>query len=186
MNALAKPEVGKYVNDHFVASFQKISSFKLVGENKKQGGNVASYFCTPDGRVLHAIAGPVDAKTMLKEARWVVETWKLADLKGVRDNPLGFKNLWSQAHLDRLRQEYKLDPGKMNNLPFPVNPAVLTSLGKTGGGRNKNQGKQLDKQGKVHVLLASNAVPKIEQVYNVVFEKILNQKINSIPVVQKG
>ena len=46
---------------------------QIVGK-AKQGGNVATYFCAPDGRVLHAIAGPVDAGTMLREAKWVVET----------------------------------------------------------------------------------------------------------------
>ena len=60
MNALADPEVGKYFKEHFLASFQKVGTFRIVGKNK-QGGNVASYFCAPDGRVLHVVAGPVDA-----------------------------------------------------------------------------------------------------------------------------
>ena len=77
MNALANDEVGKYLNEYFVSSFQKVATFRIVG-NQKQGGNVASYFCAPDGRVLHAIAGPVDAATMLREAKWVVETTKKA------------------------------------------------------------------------------------------------------------
>ena len=57
MNALASPEVGKFVNEHFSSSFQKVATFKIVGA-AKQGGNVATYFCAPDGRVLHGIAGP--------------------------------------------------------------------------------------------------------------------------------
>ena len=77
MNALANDEVGKYLNEHFVSSYQKVATFKVVG-GQKQGGNVASYFCAPDGRVLHVIAGPVDAATFLREAKWVVETTKLA------------------------------------------------------------------------------------------------------------
>ena len=52
MNALANPEVGKYLNEYFVSSFQKVATFRIVGK-QKQGGNVASYFCAPDGRVLH-------------------------------------------------------------------------------------------------------------------------------------
>ena len=73
MNALANPEVGKYLNESFVCSFQKVATFRIVN-GQKQGGNVASYFCAPDGRVLHVVAGPVDAPTLLREARWVVET----------------------------------------------------------------------------------------------------------------
>ena len=65
MNALANPEVGAFLNKHFVSSFQKVATFQIVN-GQKQGGNVASYFCAPDGRVLHCVAGPVDAGTMLR------------------------------------------------------------------------------------------------------------------------
>jgi hypothetical protein len=103
VNALANPEVGKYFNEYFVSSFQKVATFKIVGA-QKQGGNVASYFCAPDGRVLHAIAGPVDAGTMLKEAKWVVETTKKAidDSKG---DGAKFKAIMRKAHADKLRNE---------------------------------------------------------------------------------
>src|SRR5207253_3715095 len=69
---LANAEVGKYLNEFFVPSYQKVATFKIV-DGQKQGGNVASYFCAPDGRVLHVVAGPVDAATLLREAKWVVE-----------------------------------------------------------------------------------------------------------------
>ena len=78
MGALANAEVGKYLNANFVSSFQKVATFRIVAGGQKQGGNVASYFCAPDGRVLHVVAGPVDAGTLLREARWVVETTKKA------------------------------------------------------------------------------------------------------------
>ena len=51
MNALANPEVGKYLNEYFASSYQKVATFKIVN-GQKQGGNVAAYFCAPDGRVL--------------------------------------------------------------------------------------------------------------------------------------
>ena len=44
-----------------------------VVDGRKVGGNVATYFCTADGRVLHAIAGPVDAGVLLREAKWVLD-----------------------------------------------------------------------------------------------------------------
>ena len=44
MNALANDEVGlSTLNENFVSSYQKVATFKVVG-NQKQGGNVASYF----------------------------------------------------------------------------------------------------------------------------------------------
>ena len=39
---------------------------------------MAAYFCAPDGKVLHVVAGPVNAQTMLREAQWVVNTTKQA------------------------------------------------------------------------------------------------------------
>ncbi len=107
MNALANPEVGKFLNEYFVSSFQKVATFRIVAGGQKQGGNVASYFCAPDGRVLHVIAGPVDAATMLREARWVVETTKQAMAESKGDGA-AFKAYFRKAHAERLRREHGL------------------------------------------------------------------------------
>ncbi len=106
MNALANPEVGKYLNEYFVSSFQKVATFRIVN-GQKQGGNVASYFCAPDGRVLHVVAGPVDAPTLLREARWVVETSKRL-IKESHGDGAKFKALLRTAHAQRLRQDHGL------------------------------------------------------------------------------
>jgi hypothetical protein len=103
VNALANDEVGKYLNEYFVSSYQKVATFKIVN-NQKQGGNVASYFCAPDGRVLHVVAGPVDAATLLREAKWVVETTKLA-MKDANGDGAKFKAYFRKAHAERLRTE---------------------------------------------------------------------------------
>ena len=63
--------------EHFEATHQKAGTFRVV-DGQKQGGNVAAYFCLQDGTVLHAVAGPVDAQTFLREARWAVDLRKLA------------------------------------------------------------------------------------------------------------
>jgi hypothetical protein len=106
VNALGNAEVGKYINEYFCSSFQKVATFQIVG-NQKQGGNVAAYFCAPDGRVLHVVAGPVDAGTMLREAKWVVEATQkaIADSKG---DGAKFKSIFRKAHADRLRTEHGL------------------------------------------------------------------------------
>ncbi len=106
MNALANPEVGKYLNESFCSSFQKVGTFKVVGK-QKQGGNVAAYFCAPDGRVLHAVAGPVDAATMLREAKWVVDNAKKA-IEQSKGDGAKFKAYFRKLHADRLRSEYGL------------------------------------------------------------------------------
>ena len=106
MNALANPEVGKYLDQHFVSAFQKVGTFRVVS-GQKQGGNVASYFCAPDGRVLHVVAGPVDAATLLREARWVVDTVKQS-LEEHEKSGKSFKGLIRQSHAERLRREHGL------------------------------------------------------------------------------
>jgi hypothetical protein len=106
VNALANAEVGKYLNEYFVSSFQKVATFRVVN-GQKQGGNVASYFCAPDGRVLHVVAGPVDAQTLLREAQWVVETTKKA-MDEAKGDGAKFKAYFRKAHAERLRQEFGL------------------------------------------------------------------------------
>lgn len=106
MNALADEKVGKFINEHFVSSFQKVATFRIVGK-QKQGGNVASYFCAPDGRVLHVVAGPVNANTLLREAEWVVKTAEHA-VKECKGSGAKFKAILRQAHADKLRQEHGL------------------------------------------------------------------------------
>jgi hypothetical protein len=103
VNALASPEVGKFVNENFSSSFQKVATFKIVG-GAKQGGNVATYFCAPDGRVLHAIAGPVDAATFLREAKWVVAETRKA-MKEADGDGGKFKAYFRKAHARKLQEE---------------------------------------------------------------------------------
>jgi len=98
--------VGQYLNEYFVSSFQKVATFRIVG-GQKQGGNVATYFCAPDGCVLHCIAGPVDAATMLREAKWVVQTTRDA-MRIAKADGAAFKVHFRKAHADKLRTEHGL------------------------------------------------------------------------------
>jgi len=107
VNALADPQVGKYLNEYFASSFQKVATFRIVDGGQKQGGNVASYFCAPDGRVLHVVAGPVDSATLLREAQWVVETTKKA-VEESHGEGAAFKANLRKAHAERLRREHGL------------------------------------------------------------------------------
>ncbi|MCI0462720.1 MAG: hypothetical protein L0Z62_37705 [Gemmataceae bacterium] len=106
VNALANPEVGKFLNENFCSAYQKVGTFRIVNK-QKQGGNVAAYFCAPDGRVLHCVAGPVNAATMLREAKWVVSTTEkaIAEAKG---DGAAFKAHFRKAHAAKLRTEHGL------------------------------------------------------------------------------
>jgi hypothetical protein len=107
VNALANPEVGKFVNEYFCSSYQKVATFKIVN-GQKQGGNVATYFCAPDGRVLHCVAGPVDAGTFLREAKWVIDQTKKA-IEIAKDDGAKFKAYMRQAHAQKLKNDTGLD-----------------------------------------------------------------------------
>jgi hypothetical protein len=95
-------EVGDYLGACFVSAYQKVGAFTIAG-GAKQGGNVASYFCTPERRVLHVVAGPTDAATFLREARWAAEAFKLAKLESPADDRL--LAFFRQAHQQRLGEE---------------------------------------------------------------------------------
>jgi hypothetical protein len=173
VNALAVPEVGQYLNAHFEAAFQKVGSFQIVN-GQKQGGNVASYFCTADGRVLDAVAGPVDAATLLREARWVVETKNLADLDG--KGVAGLKAVFRQAHAERLLQENGVQLKAWSRLDPTVAQAAMVL----------DQGRNLDNAGRIHLLLATYPLAPIAAVYRPVFERVLNEPVSTNPVQVEG
>ena len=173
MNALAKPQVGRCLNDHFVAAFQKVGSFKIVN-GQKQGGNVASYFCTADGRVLDAVAGPADAATLLREARWVVATSSLADLDGQGD--AGLKEVFRQAHADRLLLENGVLPNVVPRPDFTADD-VADILDRSRG---------LDNAGRIHLLLTVYPLAPIGKVYRPIFERLLNEPASTSPVQVGG
>ena len=103
---MADPRVGEYVEKFFCSAYQRVGTFRIVGK-AKQGGNVATYFCAPDGRVLHAIAGPVNADQFIKEAKWCVEMAQKA-VKDAKGNGTEFKAIFRKAHADKLRSEHGL------------------------------------------------------------------------------
>jgi hypothetical protein len=54
--------------------------------------------------VLHAIAGPVDSNTFLREAKWVVDTTKRA-IKESKGDGGTFKAIFRKAHAAKLAEE---------------------------------------------------------------------------------
>lgn len=192
MKALADEEVGKLVNKYFVSSFQKVATFKIVN-GQKQGGNVACYFCAPDGRVLHVIAGPVDAKTFREEAAWVVRMVKAAQ-EGSKGDGTKFKELIRQYHAERLWEERGirvtpiLKDQAIQNLETALayrdaDGRPLAPVLPVARIENQNEVKTvLTNSDKVHQLLSAQAGTKIEDIYGAIFQGILNEKISTKPV----
>lgn len=63
-----------------MAAHQQAGDFQVVVQGgqivQKNGGNVASYFCTPEGRVVNAVLGPVGADELLREANWATDAYE--------------------------------------------------------------------------------------------------------------
>ena len=178
MNALRRSDVGQYLNRHFVSAFQKVATFQLNGQ-QKQGGNVAAYFCTPDGRVLHAVAGPVDGFILLREARWANETYNLAQMG--EPNLEQLQTFFRKAHLERLQLEHRV------TIPENILPqADSVTAQQHRQLLEQNRQLRLTNQGQVHLLLAVGPVPRLVHLYPAVFENILNESISTNPVAVAG
>jgi hypothetical protein len=180
VNALANERVAEYVNDHFIATYLKVGTFRIVG-GQKVGGNVASYFCLPDGGVVHAIAGPVNAEVFLTEARWALETRKLALTLGTRlatgEVEQGkYEAQVRLAHVERFQAEggtVRMQPpilagARGKQAKGPILPAALPQ--------------RLSRSAQVHWLLATNPLTPIDAVYPIVWEDILGERLSGLPV----
>ncbi len=165
--------------ENFEATHQKVGTFRVV-DGVKQGGNVASYFCLSDGTVVHAVAGAVDARTYLRELRWAVDLRKLAAAES-GGNVAKYRAAIRKGHLERLAAESGV---KIAALALPVitlgaPPVPLPNV------LQARTVRALGTQGKVHSLLASYPLPKIQQLYTIVFEEILNEKVSTLPVATR-
>ncbi len=176
MNALADAKMADYLKEHFIATYLKVGTFRIVN-GQKQGGNVASYFCRSDGAVIHAVAGPVNARTLLREARWALEMRKAAltfatQLATGEVDSERYAAHIRKAHEERLRVEHRV---RWANLPevngnppadqFPVPQGVSRPV-------------------QVHWLLAHFALAPIDDIYPIVWQQVLREKLSSLPVAQ--
>jgi hypothetical protein len=170
--------VGDYLNKHFVSTYQKVGTFQIVN-GQKQGGNVASYFCTPNQGVLDAVAGPVDAATLLREARWVVETRKMALLESHAD-VTRYKLVLRMAHAEQLPRE-----GALASVVWPALPLLPPStVALDAVLENSSLVNGLNNQDKVHLALAAYPLPDLAVAYPAIYEKILNENVSTRPVAE--
>jgi hypothetical protein len=174
VNALADEAVGTYFERQFVSSYLKVGTFRIAN-GQKQGGNVAGYFYLPDGRVLHAVAGPVGAAELLREARWAVEAYKLARFRSAGDDARLAAEL-RQAHADRLRADHGVKLAARSG--DEANPVADFADAAFGAAPKRN----LPAAGRVHLLLTAFPLAPVERVYAVVFEKVLGERVSALPV----
>jgi hypothetical protein len=133
---------------------------KVDGRVNKNGGNVASYFCTPAGRVIHAVVGPVNADELLEEAQWAIDTFAALANAPLRDQV----QYVGMAHQTALGREVAAPNWGKSKWSRPV--AAQTSPRR--GGRSQQ----------IHELLAEQPMATLVSVYQEIFEHILGQRIS--------
>jgi len=177
---LSNEQVGEFFNQNFICTYQKVGNFKLVN-GQKQGGNVASYFCLPDRSVLQGTAGPIDAAALLREARWVKETRNRGNLDTGSD-PRKFMTFMRYAHVERLLKDSQvsLDPRQVPNT-MTLEKFADAYLDRAHPAQRGGQ-IALDNKGKIHAMMAVYPLIKLENIYKVVWEKVLNEKVSTDPV----
>lgn len=159
-----------------MAAHQQVGDFTATNVNGtivKQGGNVASYFCTPGGRVIHSVIGPVKADELLKEASWALAAWdKAKELRGLELQ----QRQMSLAHQGELPGSLRAQPTpNLSSLNIPIPAAAWGSLARLTGTQPQ----------KVHQLLAEHPLAPLEEVYVEVFERILGERVSkSAPNVE--
>jgi hypothetical protein len=173
---LSDTAVGQFIGEHFEASHQKVGTFQVVN-GQKRGGNVASYFCLSDGTVVHAVAGPLDAQQFLREAKWATDVRKVALIEAAGD-AAKYRATIRKAHLERLAAEQglSLQPNALPPIGAGGPPIPTPYTLRVSGAR------QVGAQGQVHILLAYHPLPRLAQLYSIVFEGILREKLSTLPV----
>lgn len=86
----SNPEVAAFIRENFHAAWESIRPVPVVtidfgnGKTLKRtlNGNVATYLCAPDGRVIDVIPGLVEPKAYLRELRAGMELWRTAERNG--------------------------------------------------------------------------------------------------------
>lgn len=144
MGALSDERVAQYLREHFVAAHQQVGSFEVTNQGgvlKKNGGNVASYFCTPDGRVVNAIVGPVPADDLLAAAQWAVDAYD------------------------------ESSPSAADRAP------ALAAKHRQAADDLRLLSRQVGGQTQIHELLEQKPLPPLNEVYRVIFEQILGQRV---------
>jgi hypothetical protein len=176
VGALANNKVAELVNEHFIATYLKVGTFRIVN-GQKQGGNVASYFCLPDGSVLHAVPGPVNSQKFLNEARWALETRKSA---------LTLSTRLATGEVDQGRYHALVRHAHEERFAAEQNPWMPPGRGKNA---HQNVTRQFpanaSQQGQVHWLLANDTLAPIDVIYPIVWEQILREQLSGLPVAQR-
>jgi tetratricopeptide (TPR) repeat protein len=187
--------VGEFIGKHYVAAYQQAGDFTVVNVNgriQRNGGNVASYFCTADGNVIHAVGKAVSADRLLYEARWALETYnRMTELAG--NNPRRLRRLMAEAHLTELNTTRELFEAQVKQ-QLPRARRHVANKGKKTYGRAVREKWRPQAAGgespielarrlatdflqgdRAHIILAANPFARFRQVKARLFKELANE-----------
>jgi hypothetical protein len=158
------------------------------GKLQKNGGNVASYFCTPDGKVIHVTAKPINADQLLKQATWAVEAYEdvaysapgnlraqrtlmeRAHIGKLQGNISAFESQ-VQAEIPRAQKDYynkvKAQYAHAGRKRPPV-PALIIA---------RRRAAQRLGGDRAHQIMVAQPLAPFREVYKEVFEKLTNERV---------
>ncbi len=188
---LAKPEVGDFLSKHFVAAFDRVGTFRVnVGGDgtaaNKNGGNVAAFFCTPSGKVIHAVAGPRTAEAFLAEAKWTTMVYREA-----LSDPRTGRRLVASDQVPRMAVAIRhAHAAAAELIAHPTTPAPGRELVLHEPAADPNlaglERQGLERRRKVHTLLKDIALEPVAQVGPKVYHDILGEELSTKPVELTG
>jgi hypothetical protein len=90
---LSDPPTAAFIRKDFICAWEKkgaVESYRVRGapeENFKVGGNILSYVCTPEGRVLHALPGSWKPEIYREHLDWARILYRELVVPGGPDVP---------------------------------------------------------------------------------------------------
>ena len=94
MGALSNSEAAEIIEREYVSTYEQVGRFLVSTEKSnshyrgrrdylaKRGGDVVTYFCTPQGEVIHFLVGPAAAATLAEEAAWAADAYRQVSADG--------------------------------------------------------------------------------------------------------
>ena len=154
-----------------------------------------SYFCTPKGKVIHAVGGPVSPNRLLREAKWAVESYDQA-VRTAGTSQTGQAKMIEGAHLaalgtspehfyNAMRSEYPASNGRAQyQMVKMVKNSQWAAKYRSPKSRVENPVVEARRSAarsfgsdQVHQILAAQPLAHINQVYKEMFEDVVNEEV---------
>lgn len=201
--------MGEYINSHFVACHQRVAAFRIE-RGIKIGGNVASFLCAPDGRVIHGIAGAVGADTLLQELEWARNAALTASARAKAGGTTARDEL-RKLHEERFaelkalgaRSVFGPQPQGENLADLELEglgPTAIAEVRAVPAASPDERGLSvappsqapvlkfespwdMSRTASIHHLLSHRALDGLKSLYGPVFRRVLNERIDVRPVL---